>query len=438
MKEQMTGTTKKKAGNRLLISVLVCSLLASCVLGFSQAKAADPIDLSTKPVTFNIGFSSEGQADDLGDNVVVDLYKVAEVEKVDKYDTYRFVLPTGSVYAGEGGLKVDDLNVENPDWAKISADAAAIAFKSDKPVLTGGKFDTPLTKDDKNQDLTVGLYLVVARGVGDLEKVENGVPKYLKTIKDADGNDKLVTIANSELLEYRFEPYLFAIPFRQGADDSGNTTNNTANVDVEWQYSTETYVTNPDDSDSSKTGLDYYAADESDPVDMLLKVKATTVPRLGSIKVIKSLPNYEKTTPATFVFQVVGYYVNPLFKDKEPEKIYDKVHGLTFSTSEIQSFTIEDLPAGTVLTIREIYTGAGYTLVVPADGVYDINDVDPDTGKPMTVIRAEEILEVTFVNDYNEDDKHGYGIINVIIKQDSGWTLDLERTRAEEDLAVLK
>ena len=432
MKEQMTGTTKKKAGNRLLISVLVCSLLASCVLGFSQAKAADPIDLSTKPVTFNIGFSSEGQADDLGDNVVVDLYKVAEVEKVDKYDTYRFVLPTGSVYAGEGGLKVDDLNVENPDWAKISADAAAIAFKSDKPVLTGGKFDTALTKDDKNQDLTVGLYLVVARGIGDLEEVENGVPKYLKTIQDADGNDKLVTIANSELLEYRFEPYLFAIPFRQGADGS----NNTANVDAEWQYSTESFDTNPDDSDSSNTGLDYYAADESDPVDILLKVKATTVPRLGSIKVIKSLPNYEKTTPTSFVFKVTGLYVNPLFKDtKEPEEIYNKVHGMTFTTSEIQSFTIENLPAGTELTITEIYTGAGYRLVVPADGVYDKTDLDPDTGEPMTVIKAEEILEVTFINDYNEDDKHGYGIINRIYKQASKWTLD--DSKADVELAIL-
>ena len=162
MKERMTGTTKKKArSNRLLVGVLVCSLLASCILGFSQAKAADPIDLSND-VSFTFGFSSKEQADDLGnDNVVVDLYKIANAVKVPKYDTYEFQFETGSVYEGKVDLtKTDDKG--DPDWAAISAQAAEVALASGTPVLTGGAVNNPreTVADSFNHFRSVSLQLV--------------------------------------------------------------------------------------------------------------------------------------------------------------------------------------------------------------------------------------------------------------------------------------
>lgn len=393
MKERMTGTTKKKArSNRLLIGVLVCSLLASCVLGFSQAKAADPIDLS-KDVSFTFGFSSEEQAKDLGnDNVVVDLYKIANAVKEPKYDSYEFQFETGSVYEGKVDLtKTDDKG--DPDWAAISAQAAGVALASGTPVLTGGAVNNPrekLDKDDNGDPLTPGLYLIIARGKDLVDK--NGDPDqslYVKTIEDEKGNKTTVTIANSELLEYQFQPFVYALPSRNNEADH---TNNTANTSDEWEYDIE---------------LIY---------DAIAEIKATTIPRLGSLQINKEILNYEKTTPVTVVFKVTGTYTHPYLPDIKQS--FNRIVSMQFTDANIESVLIENLPAGMVMTITEVYPGAGYHVVLPASGTENQTIVAHDI-----VLGKVTIVESNFQNDYNGDDKHGYGIINHFVKHENGsWT----------------
>ena len=108
---------------------------------------------------------------------------------------------------------------------------------------------------------------------------------------------------------------------------------------------------------------------------------------------------------ATFVFQI---------DITNGDKKESKVEALTFDAVGDQSVHLTGLPAGAVVKVTEVYSGASY-------------DLKSDNGVE-TVIKANDeysqadapVAEVSFVNDVNDSTNGGYGVINHFELNDKG------------------
>ena len=109
---------------------------------------------------------------------------------------------------------------------------------------------------------------------------------------------------------------------------------------------------------------------------------------------------------------------NTTFGDKiditNGDKKESKVEALTFDKVGDQSVHLTGLPAGAVVKVTEVYSGASY-------------DLKSDNGVE-TVIKANDeysqadapVAEVSFVNDVNNSTNGGYGVINHFELNDKG------------------
>ena len=124
--------------------------------------------------------------------------------------------------------------------------------------------------------------------------------------------------------------------------------------------------------------------------------------RYGSLRVVKTLDSYnEALGPVTFVFQIEGV-------DEKGETVYSNVLATTHSTAGTQSAAAEGIPAGTTVTVTEVYSGASYKLI--SDGT--------QTG----VITADGELSMEFSNTYDDRLVPGYGAVNNFqYDENSGW-----------------
>lgn len=175
----------------------------------------------------------------------------------------------------------------------------------------------------------------------------------------------MVDKAQTELYEYEFSPYLISLPDNLYYQ-SGNAT------DDEWIY-------------NAQGGL-----------------KPEQHPRYGSLRILKSLNSYnESLGQTTFVFQIEGV-------DENGESVYSNVVSTTHSSAGTVEAVIDQIPAGTVVTVTEVYSGASYELVsAPESNV---------------TITADQVRDVTFTNTYNERLIPGYGVTNHFENdEDDGW-----------------
>ena len=182
---------------------------------------------------------------------------------------------------------------------------------------------------------------------------------YYKTIKDDEDNDVHVTIALSSEIEYRFSPILLTV------------------------------------------------GDETEPV--LFEIKSEEAPRFGKLRITKSVERYHASEPVNFVFHITG-------RDEAGTIKYEDYTGLNFP--EQKSVVVERIPADLMITVNEIYTGSAYVQV----------EADPEPFKIKAGETAEVDLEedgsittVGFTNTYNEEEQHGYGIVNRFKYNVDGW-----------------
>lgn len=364
----------------------------------SGAAPADPVDLDREcSLTVRPILPPELQdpqdnvdywADMQNANIVLDLYKVADAEKVTGYDTYTF--QPGPEYTSLNISKYEDLQkLEAADWEEKAQEAARIA-------LQDGEFEksASIEKDGTGlEKLDPGLYLVIARG-GDLmpseyaKLVDQGLTTGLGETEITQSIERLVTIANTARYEYAFTPQLIALPTKpEDADGVLNTANPGA-----WAYHREIFL------------------------------KWERNQRYGDLEIIKTLQNYEEVEgtiePVTFVFHVTAVL--------DDETVYDEVESLTFSgDAGVDSVTMTGIPATAQVTVREEYTGISYTQVVPADN-----------GTASNTIVADSLVSVNFANVYNNNRTHGHGIKNRFVYNEAEneweWHPDPEQTVREE------
>lgn len=168
--------------------------------------------------------------------------------------------------------------------------------------------------------------------------------------------------------EYSFSPYLVSVPtseYRMGVEGGTDT----------WLY------------------------------DVTVGLKPARKPLEGEMEIQKTLHTYnESLGEVTFVFEVTG--IDPVTK----EVVYNNVVSMNFDSGTpngTQSVKITGLPVGTVVTVKEIYNGASYTEVA-ADRTTTIEPYTEDGSGG----KVSGTKPVSFVNDYGDRLKKGYGIVN--------------------------
>lgn len=129
--------------------------------------------------------------------------------------------------------------------------------------------------------------------------------------------------------------------------------------------------------------------------DVTAGMKPQQTPRYGSLVIRKTLTSYNATLgSATFIFQVEGV--------KDQETVLSDVVSLVFDGTGTKSLEISGIPAGTEVTVTEVYGSANYDPVSPETGRVTIL-ADGEEGSPVTI---------EFVNEYNGKLNPGSGIVN--------------------------
>lgn len=348
----------------------------------SGAAPVEPVDVD-QPCTLNISVPADLMAnqkywEDMNTaGMVVDLYKVADAEKVAGYDTYSLKPEEG--YGSLQISKYSDLQeMDAAAWDDMAQQAARVALDEDNP--TESNWSCSVTdKGASFADLDPGLYLAVTRG-GDLQ-----FPAYTKEVdwevKEGEGDTATVTtvkrfatIANSARYEYSFLPQLIALPTK-AANENGEIS--TANRGP-WLYSMSTFL------------------------------KSGRTDRYGSLRIIKTLSEFEseagiaKPEPTTFVFEIMATLPtgeNDSAGNPIREQVFHTFESISFTAGGTESVTIDHIPATADVTVKEVYSGSSY----------EVSGSDVQDGITIT---ADDVVDAPFTNVYNENRKKGYGIKN--------------------------
>lgn len=245
-----------------------------------------------------------------------------------------------------------------PDaWNAMAQDAAAKCVDKRMPLVSGADLGQWVSAAGESGDgLQAGLYLLITR------PAESG--GYLKAFKDENGNEYLASELHAKEYAITVAPEIIALPTKE-ADEDGNI--NTANAGG-WVYDVEVFL------------------------------KPEFEKRLGSIEIVKDLLTYETSHNAFFVFQVEGML--------DGENVYSNLVSMRFEGYGEQRKLIENIPVGAEVTVTEIYSTPGYSIVGADSGTITVS--------------ADEVLSVRFENDWDETRDKGDGVMN-------NFNYDIER-----------
>ncbi len=327
------------------------------LLGMAMLLAypAAAVDLNAS-CTVTVEANSTEYADDLEKaDVVIDLYRVADAAPVGE-NGYE-LLPTG-VFSD---LVITDAQ-DSDEWQVLTQEAAELALALGSPTVSDAPLGEPITLTNGGTPLSTGLYLMIARG--------RGVDDYSTTVLNDREESTLVTVAMSDDYEYLFAPQLLAIP-------------------AEVQESAPEEAPVPEGGESGQPVTDG-TPDIIWVYDVDVALKLDRLPLYSDIEVFKTLTTYEAAEPATFVFDVQATLDGTM--------IYSNVASLTFTAPGTKSVLLQRIPVGAMVTVREVYSGAHYSLQSAAT-------------QTATIV-AGTTARVDFVNEYNGSATGGHGITN--------------------------
>lgn len=244
-------------------------------------------------------------------------------------------------------VKTTGAFVSAPDFAELHIED-----------IPSGEEDWVKTAEDavsivEEKQLQPAGSLVVENGTGKAENLEMGL--YLVKAKEA----------QTGLYTYSFAPYIISLP-----DNLYDQTKDVA--DDAWIY------------------------------DVVAGLKPERENRYGSLKIRKTLQEFNAALrETTFVFDVEGV-------DEQGNTVYSNVASTTFAEAGTKETVLDQIPAGTRITVTEVYSGASYTLT-------------SDPTQTGTIV-ADEVLEADFSNTYNGELTPGYGVTNHFsYSEEDGW-----------------
>ncbi len=336
--------------------------------------------------------------------VEADLYLIAPAVADPNYDTYSYNF-TGSAFVSledriKEALKTDPATPTTREMMLKSftpiAQAAAEIVKTTE-VKTQNEPSATTESTISVTGLPAGMYLLLLRG-NDLEKNETEKGYFATTEKDggesadsetpAEAPANTVTRALSNNYEFLFEPQLITLPTKiEGEEQAYNTAYSYNTAYGEW--SENLYIT----------------------------AKPEMKPRYGKVKIIKTLDNYidlsenQIKEPALFVFEITA--VKPSETEGgEGTVVFKDVRGIEFKATSQESIEVDYIPAGSVVTVKEVYSGASYKAVSPLT----VSGIE---------ITAEHIAKAEFENYFNGRNG-GHGIINEMKHDGKNWSSEQE------------
>ena len=158
----------------------------------------------------------------------------------------------------------------------------------------------------------------------------------------------------------------------------------------------------------------YYNPDDAASSDdwvykVTMGLKPGRVERYGSIEIDKELTEMSMMPggSATFVFQVD---IETLQGDKEQRMV-----SMTVDKPGSNSIFVKDIPAGSVVTVTEVYSGAGYEVADGASDVWIGKDLPADDENS-----TGPVVNVPFRNQPSGTTTGGYGIENHFTVDENG------------------
>lgn len=139
--------------------------------------------------------------------------------------------------------------------------------------------------------------------------------------------------------------------------------------------------------------------------DVTTGMKPQQTQRYGDLEIVKDLTEYNASLKdALFVFQVEG--------TRNGEQVYSDVVSVTFNQAGEKSVLVKHLPAGTQVTVKEVYAG----------GSYKNTSGDTQTAKIVAEGEDNSPVSVSFTNTYDGRLVPGTGIVNHFENKDGEWS----------------
>ena len=359
--KRITGRSGKR-GTFLLVFLLIAGMIFSPALS-KIVKAVD----ETGSLIVHPGFVDDGEDEQYPNdiekaNVVYDLYKVADMVKDSKYDTYNFENGLSGIQPILERIQslTEDSEESAVDLYKQAAQLAAKDVQSYTPVSP----EDGQPVEEKLEGLEAGLYLLIARG----QKFKRtDFDKYMDTNDEGD----IITIANSTIFEYSFVPELIAIPNTHEVIEPNDTIKTS---DGPWKW------------------------------DITATLKPGRKKRLGNLRIIKDLKNFDAKKSVSYIFDVVATV------EDEEEPVFQNIYTINFTAADVAGRKyvdiVQKIPVDAKVTVTEKYSGMNYEGVVP-EGTATI--LAPASVEEWAVGDAYVTLE----NDYVPTDKGGGSVLNM-------------------------
>lgn len=139
--------------------------------------------------------------------------------------------------------------------------------------------------------------------------------------------------------------------------------------------------------------------------------------RLGDLVIEKTVDRFETMAQnAVAVFSVTV--------ELDGERIYSNLQTLTFTAPGKKTAVVSDLPAGSIVTVKEIYSGAGFHLVGADSVTVEITATEEDEDyRP---------VQVSFKNEGGDHDGGTVVVNHFDISEGYGWKLIQKEDNASE------
>jgi len=326
--------------------------------------------------------------------LTIELYKIAPAAKDPDYVTYTypfdsaFTVPGYDLgkYSGTAAGTKYLKDIVATDWEYL---AQTLAGKVKESTTISAKYTGTFGQKIENMD--AGLYLVLARGTELTDKNDYFKELEAETGTETETTSKLCTVMEAGEYIYYFTPVLVAVPSTNVKTDESMKTS-----DADWKFNLDVYL------------------------------KPTEKPFKGKLKITKEVEVLEDredntqvqtVTPMTAVFRITGWKSEQDMKDGKPS-VYSNVASITIPNGT--PVILDNIPIGTYVEVKEIYTGAGYKLT-SAEKVYK------EITKP-TKEDESDIVTFAFTDTFDRRITKGYGVLNSFVKDKNGhvqWTNDI-------------
>jgi hypothetical protein len=194
---------------------------------------------------------------------------------------------------------------------------------------------------------------------GSTKKQEIGVGLYLALVDPVD----------TETYEYTALPFLIAVP--------GNNYYSDPDAGDDWIYDVEA------------------------------NIKFEYADLLGNLTIDKTLNTYNASLgTATFVYEVEATKNYRAVGGEQEEVVYNNVVAIDFTDAGSKGTIITGIPAGAEVTVKEVYSGASYS----------VERSDSATA----TIKADDEVEVSFTNDYNDSLLYQDTVVNSFSNNEEG------------------